>query len=566
MAINWISTWRIRAIDGLQFDAMDLYRAHKASGAPSCLNWYFDNTVPYAARDTGTYGVWPFGTEPGTIILFSPDNPKYSPKNAMGLCYTGQDVISCLVESDETDLDIGNRIYHEIIHGVCNCGNPDGMTSTDVAEFCQYLRDKYGATSSYASQFCTNPNQYAHSSAYQKDFYEMLGRRYFPWCFPGGGLPPPEADFSATLTSGVAPFTVMFIADCENAETLTWEFGDGSVSTQTHPSHTYTQAGWYDVRLTASNTNGSDTKIRYDFIHVTENLVQPIANFTGDPRTGAVPLTVQFFDTTTGDATNFQWEFGDGGMSTARNPVHTYGVAKSYDVKLSVWNPQDPPDSITKRGYIVASPYEPPTTDIVPDFSVYPKSGKAPLSVSFEDLSTGTPTWWNWDFGDGVTSTLRSPQHTYSVPGTYAVTLTVGNAIQTKVMLVENAVTVTGASGDPSEVLATFKFGPSKGFAPLTVFFSDMSSGNPTSWKWNFGDGTESMLKSPVHTYIRPGYYDVTLQVNNGQTTDGVTVNHAIMVMDTTPISVSGGELLPFVMLFLSIGGLSYGIGVSKKR
>lgn len=565
MAINWIQKWRIRAIDGLPFDAMDLYRARNAAGVPSGLEWYLDNSLPYVARDTGAYGAWPFGTEPGTVILFASDNPNYTPKNAMGLCYTGEDVISCQYRGDETDLDIGNRIYHEIIHGICNCGNPDGMTTTDVTEFCQYLRDKYGASSSYATQFCSNPGQYAHSSVYQKDFYEMLGRRYFPWCFPGGGLPPPKADFSATVTAGVAPLTVMFVSDCENAETLTWDFGDGSISHTTHPSHTYTKPGWYDVRLTASNTNGSDTKIRYDFIHVTENLVQPFANFTAYPRTGAAPLTVTFTNQTTGDATNFQWEFGDGGFSTERDPVHTYAIAKSYDVKLTAWNPQDPPDSITKQGFVVVSPYEPPTSEIVPDFSVYPKSGKAPLTVSFQDLSSGNPTWWHWSFGDGTSSTLQNPTKKYSVPGMYSVTLTVGNGTQTKTMVVENAVTVTDGSLPPGEVQAKFSYGPGAGYAPLTVYFADTSLGNPISWKWNFGDGEEAQIRNPMHVYREAGHYDVTLQVNNGYTTDGVTIKRAVTVFDREPVSTSAGSIFPFLLLFLGIGSVSYGLGRTKQ-
>jgi PKD repeat protein len=566
MVVNWIPEWRIRVVGSLSFNAMDLYYACQAAGVPSGLNFYIDNSIPYAARDTGAYGIWPFGTDPATIILFAQNDPNFSPKNAAGLCYVGEDKVSCIVFDDDTDLGIGNRIYHEVIHAICNCGNPDEMVSTDVAEFCEYLKQKYGAGSAYATQFCANPSNYAHSSEYQKDFYEMLGKRYFPWCFPGGGLPPPEAGFHASITAGTAPLTVMFFADCENAEAVEWDFGDGSTSTQLYPTHTYTQAGWYDVRLIARNTNGSDTEILYDYIHVTENLVQPLANFSASVRTGSVPLTVSFVDQSTGDVTNWQWEFGDGGMSYVRDPTHTYGVVGTYNVKLTVWNPQDPPDSVTKQGYIVASPYEPPATEIIPEFSAYPRSGRPPLTVAFNDLSSGNPTWWHWDFGDGTTSSVKSPSKTYSSSGTYSVQLTVGNATQTKMVTVENFITVSATSDPPVEVRAWFKFGPSKGFAPLTVFFSDASDGSPTSWKWNFGDGTESQEQNPIHTYLQSGYYDVTLQVNNGSTSDGVSVESAVRVMDTTPVSATGAGILPVLLMFVGVGCVSYGIGMHRKK
>ena len=64
---------------------------------------------------------------------------------------------------------------------------------------------------------------------------------------------------------------------------------------------------------------------------------------------------------------------------------------------------------------------------IVADFSATPIFGTLPLSVSFTDQSTGSPTSWFWDFGDGSTSDLQNPIHTYTAEGNYTVNLTASN-------------------------------------------------------------------------------------------------------------------------------------------
>ena len=147
----------------------------------------------------------------------------------------------------------------------------------------------------------------------------------------------------------------------------------------------------------------------------------PVADFSAQPTSGFTPLSVAFSDLTTENPTSWTWDFGDGSSSTERNPTHVYTTPGTYTVTLSVAAPGGT-DTETKVGYVVASP-PPPTAE----FSASPTSGYAPLAVSFTDLSTGNPTSWAWNFGDGTSSTLRNPSHTYTVPGTYTVTLTATN-------------------------------------------------------------------------------------------------------------------------------------------
>lgn len=171
-----------------------------------------------------------------------------------------------------------------------------------------------------------------------------------------------------------------------------------------------------------------------------------------------------------------------------------------------------------------------PTTDTVftpvANFTANVTSGTAPLTVQFSDTSTNTPTSWAWNFGDGGTSTERNPTHVY-LPGTYTVSLTVTNAAGLDSETKTDYITVTAAESAPT---AAFSANTTSGDVPLTVTFTDSSTGNPTSWLWNFGDGTTSTDRNPVHTYTISGTYTVTLTVSNTAGSDSETKTGYITV------------------------------------
>jgi PKD repeat protein len=164
-------------------------------------------------------------------------------------------------------------------------------------------------------------------------------------------------------------------------------------------------------------------------------------------------------------------------------------------------------------------------------FSADPSTGVAPLTVTFTDTSSGAPSDRSWDFGDGSTSTLANPVHTYMTPGQYTARLTVRSSSGisrtafSPIMVTQAsapAVTTTAPTpvhttddiyGTISPVTAGFTYTPDLGPVPLIVSFKDTSTGSPTTWNWNFGDGTTSNQKNPVHTYSSPGDYFVELSV-----------------------------------------------------
>jgi serine protease len=312
------------------------------------------------------------------------------------------------------------------------------------------------------------------------------------------GGTPPVAEFSGSPTSGCAPLTVSF-TDLTSGEvdTWDWDFGDGGSSGARNPDHQYSNPGDYTVSLTVTGPNGSDTETKTNYISVEAS---PAAAFTGSPTSGCAPLTVNFINQSTGGIGSYDWDFGDGGSSTAQNPSHQYTGAGTYTVSLSITGPCGS-DSEVKTDYITVG------ETLVADFYGTPTSGCAPLVVGFTDASTGEVTSYDWNFGDGGTSTLRNPTHQYGNPGNYTVTLTVtgdcGSDAETKTNYVH-------VDGPP---FAAFSGTPTSGDYPLTVGFTDQSSGQVASYDWDFGDGGSSSAENPVHEYTAAGDYTVTLTV-----------------------------------------------------
>ncbi len=343
-------------------------------------------------------------------------------------------------------------------------------------------------------------------------------------------LVPPVADFTSDVNDGKEPLTVNFTDLSENATAWAWDFEDDGVtdSTAQNPQHTYTTPGVYAVTLTVTNEDGSDTMTKLEFITVYE-LVPPVADFTADVTEGKVPLTVNFTDHSD-FADTWAWDFDNDGVtdSTAQNPQHTYTDAETYTVTLTVTN-EDGSDAMTRTDYVTVNPLVPPVADFTSDVN----DGKEPLTVNFTDLSENA-TAWAWDFeDDGVTdSTIQNPQHTYTTPGVYAVTLTVTNEDGSDTMTKLEFITVY----ELVPPIADFTADVTSGDAPLTVQFTDLSS-NADTWAWDFdNDGvTDSTQQNPQKIYDASGIYTVSLTVTNEDGSDTMTKAAFITVSTPTP-------------------------------
>jgi PKD repeat protein len=320
----------------------------------------------------------------------------------------------------------------------------------------------------------------------------------------------PKAEFIPVIVpyqQFKVPMSVKFIDQSTGLPTSwKWDFGDGSSSTEQNPTHRFMKEGTYTVTLTATNNFGSDTKVRTDLITVGGGAA---VDFVADKTTVGVGRIVTFTDLSTSNPTLWVWDFGDGSTGTGAKPDHVYRTTGVYDVTLTASNPYLT-NSRTKNQYITVLAI--PKADFVADKT----RGGAPMAVSFTDKSINSPTAWSWDFGDGSTSTEQNPTHTYTTLGTYAVSLTASNKDGQDTVSKPNYIVTTLAP------VADFKANRQVGKAPFVVEFTDLSTNAPTSWKWDFGDGTSSSEQNPRHIYLREGSYDVSLTATNQYGSDSM--------------------------------------------
>lgn len=317
---------------------------------------------------------------------------------------------------------------------------------------------------------------------------------------------PPTVNFDFSPVTGLAPLKVQF-SDMSTGEyeTATWDFGDGTNSTEPDPVHIYEKPGEFLVTLTINNPESEDTFSFSRTIQVTSPPEPPVADFTVSSTKGTVPLAIVCTDNSKGEISDWIWDFGDGKVIRGKNPTHTYVLPGQYPITLTVKGPGGK-DEIRKNSIITVL-QSPPGPEAL--FDADPVHGIVPLSVSFQDKSTGTVTGWSWDFGDGITSSEQNPVHEYINPGVYDVTLTMTGTDGKSVLLKESYITVEKA---PKPVKAGFSASPTSGDAALTVAFSDKTTGDADAWNWSFGDGGMSDKQNPNHTYTKPGIYTVRLE------------------------------------------------------
>ncbi len=213
----------------------------------------------------------------------------------------------------------------------------------------------------------------------------------------------PVADYSATNNG----LEILFDSDSPDAYDHLWDFGDGNMSTDPDPAHTYEQDGSYEVCLTVTNDCGEDMTCS-----TVMTSIPPIPDWSAESTVGCTPFVVEYRDESQGNPSSWDWTFEGGTPSSSdeQNPIITYQSPGTYDVTLTVVNDQGE----------VTETYE--DTIVV---SRAPSAGFSAeldgFEVRFDDQSAAADSV-SWDFGDGNTSGDRNPTHTYSEEGEYLVT------------------------------------------------------------------------------------------------------------------------------------------------
>jgi gliding motility-associated-like protein len=272
-----------------------------------------------------------------------------------------------------------------------------------------------------------------------------------------------------------------------------WNFGDGTTSSAVNPTHVYAVAGTYTVSLIVTTTGGcADTSVIVDAVRVGQ---KPTAAFSATPTDVCAFQPVQFTDNSTGSIDQWFWQFGDGGNSISQNPLYTYTDTGYFSVTLIVWS-NTCPDTITINQVVHVKP---PIAAFMTNSSCVDKFKK-----DFVDQSIGATTW-QWDFGDGNSSTSQNPSHTYAATGTYTVKLTVTNGACSH--SAQQVVRVVNEQG-------TMSVDNSQTCKNTIVNFttSNINPANISTWQWDFGDGGASASPTNAsHNYTVSGNYTASL-------------------------------------------------------
>ena len=354
--------------------------------------------------------------------------------------------------------------------------------------------------------------------------------------------------FDSDVTAGPPPLLVSF-SDQSTGDTSSWrwDFGEGTTSNVQNPTHTYALAGTYSVSLVVEGESGFDTLIKLDEIIVA---APPVAEFVGSPLTGNAPLSAVFTDLTSGFVSTWSWDFGDGESSSLQDPMHLYPNPGTYTVSMTATGPGG--SSVeTKIDYITTVPL-----GSVAAFSASPLAGAIPLAVTFTNLSAGTITSWSWDFGDSGSSSLQHPTHVYSALGTYTVTLSVDGPGGLDVETKPGYITVV-----PPVPAADFSGTPLLGNQPLTVAFTDATTGTVSAWDWAFGDGGTSSLQNPSYVFALFGTYTVSLTATGSGGADIETKSDYVTVLPPPPtVNFVGSPTSGATPLAVSFNDTSIGL------
>lgn len=316
----------------------------------------------------------------------------------------------------------------------------------------------------------------------------------------------PIANFTSTLNCKNEG-EVVFKDQSIIPQTWSWDFGDGSTSTEKNPTHTYAANGSYNVILKVDNaTTGCSNSVQR-----TIKIVKEKADFSvsKDESCKNLPITFTAINSNPSNISLYTWNFGNGVVHTSTSPTYTYNypIAGSYSVKLKVTDQNGCSDSITKP---VAVVIKGPTAffravksiSCVGDYVSF-------FDSSYSDL-TSTVVKWEWTWGDNQKDTLMSGpfSHIYNAPGNYNVTLKVTDSYGCTDTKTKNAEVVIPM------VSALFS-GDSLSCTTKSVKFKNTSIGNGLNYLWDFGDNTQSTVREPIHNFASEGIYSVSLKVTD---------------------------------------------------
>ena len=346
----------------------------------------------------------------------------------------------------------------------------------------------------------------------------MLGGCYNTFCatiaIVNNNPSPCNASFTMLLDTLNGSNTTYTASNSSTGTSLNyfWNFGDGTSSSIQNPTHTFGATGTHTICLTV--TSSVDTTCNSTYCQ-TITSGNPAGNcyaafqLTPDSTNANTYIATNY---SSGNSLNYFWDFGDGITSTLMNPTHTFSANGAYTICLTVVSSVDTTCYNTYCDYITIGNNAGPCTA---NFIMYPDSanGAGTTYIAY-NYSTGTSLNYFWNFGDGTTSAIQNPSHTFASNGTYSVCLTVSSSVDSTCYNT-SCQTITIGGNPASGCSASFQI--LQDSTNASNFYLYMSSNNNNlNYSWDFGDGTSSTQQYPTHTYNGSGPYMVCLTVSDG--------------------------------------------------
>ncbi len=309
-----------------------------------------------------------------------------------------------------------------------------------------------------------------------------------------------HADCSASFiynADSVGGYTLSFYSTSSSSNPIIswyWDYNDGSpIDSIQSPVHSFIQ-GTHNVCLTIIDSSGCTNTYCQSVLAG----AQQCSAFLIYGLDTLNPLTIHFTDWSNGNATGWLWTFGDGDTAYTDTVNHTYSNAGWYNVCLTIF------DSVTNCTDNYCTYVE-----VSNCYARFSQTASANV-LTFSDVSLGSPTNWFWDFGDGDTSHLQNPVHSYTTVGWYNICLTISDSV-TNCNSTDCRYTYAGET----TCFIYFDFERDT-LDPNTIYFFDQGWGStPDIWTWSFGDGDTSYAVNPTHTFSGPGSYYVCCTITD---------------------------------------------------
>jgi len=308
-----------------------------------------------------------------------------------------------------------------------------------------------------------------------------------------------------------------------------WNFGDGTLGSGAHASHTYGAVGAYTATVAA--TNGVSVAVASTVATVVN---QPISGLSAanDSPTRLGSVTAFTATIATGSNVAYEWNFGDGATGSGANTTHAYAAIGTYTATVTATNSLNSQTASTVVVVIDRA--------IVDLTAANDSPTRLGSTTSFTaTIGDGSNVTYAWNFGDGSPGSGATSSHTYAAVGAYVATVTATNGVSvvvatTNVSIIDTPiVNLAAANSSPTGLnLSTF----------LTV---TIDSGSNVDYQWNFGDGATGSGAATPHVYLALGVYTATVTATNG--VSNVVATTLVTIVDqpiTTLIATSSSPTL----------------------